>query len=132
VVGFEQGDLAYPLILGSLWNGQAKMPESLMSSIDNGKVKVHGIVSPAGHKVMFYDKHDDAGIMLITADNNVVISLGQGEKELSISCTGAVKIKAGGDLEMKADGALKIEAGKGLDVKAAGKLTLKGAQVGIN
>ena len=132
VVGFEQGDLAHPLILGSLWNGQAKMPESLMSSIDNGKVQVHGIVSPAGHKVMFYDKEDDAGIMLITADERVVISLGQGEKELSITCDGAVKIKSTGDLEMKADGAMKIEAGKGLDLKASGKMTIKGATVGIN
>jgi phage protein D len=132
VVGFEQGDLAHPLILGSLWNGKASMPETLMSSISNGKVQIHGIVSPAGHKVMFYDKEDGAGIMLITADQKVVISLGQGEKELSISCDGAVKISSTGDLEMKADGAMKIEAGKGLDIKATGSVTVKGAKVGIN
>lgn len=132
VVGFEQGDLAHPLILGSLWNGKAPMPESLMSSIKDGKVQIHGIVSPAGHKVMFYDKEDDAGIMLITADQKVVISLGQGEKELSISCEGGVRISASGDLEMKADGAMKIEAGKGLDIKASGNMTIKGAKVGIN
>lgn len=132
VVGFEQGDLAHPLILGSLWNGQAKMPEALVSSIDNGKVQVHGIVSPAGHKVMFYDKDGDAGIMLITADDKIQISLRQGEKELSITCDGAVKINSTGDLEMKADGAIKIEAGKGLDLKATGKMTIKGQQVGIN
>jgi phage protein D/phage baseplate assembly protein gpV len=132
VVGFEQGDLAYPLILGSLWNGQAKMPSSLMSHIDNGKVQVHGIVSPAGHKIMFYDESGDAGIMLITADENVIVKLGQGAKELSISCGSAIKIKATGDLEMKADGSIKIDAAKGLDVTTKGKLTLKGQQVGIN
>lgn len=132
VVAFEQGDLAHPLVLGSLWNGQAKMPGSLMSNIDNGKVLVHGIVSPAGHKVMFYDKEGDAGIMLITADNKIQISLGQSEKELSITCDGAVKISATGDLEMKAGGALKLESGKAMDIKATGKMTLKGASVGIN
>ena len=132
VVGFEQGDLAHPLILGSLWNGKAKMPAALMNSIDNGKVKIHGIVSPAGHKVMFYENDSDAGIMLITSDDKIQISLNEKDGELSISCDGAVKIKSTGDLEMKADGAMKIEAGKGLDLKATGKLTIKGQTVGIN
>jgi len=132
VVAFEQGDLAHPLILGSLWNGQAKMPSQLMTSIDKGKVLIHGIVSPAGHKVMFYDKKDDGGIMLITADQKIVISLGEGENELAIRCDGAIKITADGDLDLTAKGAMKLEAAKGLDVKATGKLTLKGASVGIN
>jgi uncharacterized protein involved in type VI secretion and phage assembly len=132
VVGFEHGDLAYPLILGSLWNGQATMPSVMAGSVDNGKVQVHGIVSPAGHKVMFYDKEDDAGIMLITADKKVTIRLSEGEKELTIETEGAIKIKATGDLEMKADGAMKLESGKGLDIKATGNMTLKGAKVGIN
>jgi len=132
VVGFEQGDLAHPLILGSLWNGQAKMPDALMNNIDKGKVLVHGIASPAGHKVMFYDKEGDAGIMLITADNKIQISLSQADKELSISSEGAISIVAKGDLELKADGAMKITAGKTLDVKAAQAMTLKGQTVGIN
>jgi uncharacterized protein involved in type VI secretion and phage assembly len=132
VVGFEHGDLAYPLVLGSLWNGQAKMPALLMDSIENGKVQIHGIVSPAGHKVMFHDKESDAGIVIVSADRKIEIMLDQSGKALSIYCDGDVKIKSTGDVEMKADGAMKLEAGKGLDIKATGNMTLKGAKVGIN
>ncbi len=132
VVGFEQGDLSHPLILGSLWNGKAKMPAALSNNIENGKVKLHGIASPVGHKLMFYENNDDVGIMLLTSDSKIRLLLDEKLGELSITCEGAVKIKATGDIEMKADGAVKIEAGKGLDIKATGNMTLKGAKVGIN
>jgi uncharacterized protein involved in type VI secretion and phage assembly len=132
VVGFEHGDLAYPLILGSLWNGQAKMPPSLMDTIDKGKVKVHGIVSPAGHKVMFYESDSDAGIMLITSDDKIQISLNEKDGELSITSAGKIEIKSTGDLSMKSDGAMTIEAAKSLDIKTTGNMTLKGTKVGIN
>lgn len=133
VVAFEQGDLTHPLVIGSLWNGQAKMPAGLMDGlVDNGKVMKHGIVSPAGHKIMFYDKKDDAGIMLITSDNKVVIQLSEADGELSITCDGKVTINATGDLALTSKGAMKIEAGKTLDIKATSNLTIKGQKVGIN
>jgi phage protein D len=134
VVAFEQGDLAFPLVIGSLWNGKSKPPSTMMDGlIDNdGKVLRHGIVSPLGHKIMFYDADDDSGIMLTTEDKSVRIVLGQSDARMVIYCDGDVSIKSTGDLEMKADGALKIEATKGLDLKAGMNMTIKGAKVAIN
>ena len=141
VLAFEQGDLGFPLVIGSLWNGKADLPSAFTSGlIDQGKVVRHGIVSPGGHKIMFYDKKDDAGIMIITSDKKYRIVLGESDKRLriysegdvSLETKGKMEFKATGDFELKSDGAIKIEASKSLDIKASGSMTLKGAKVGIN
>jgi Uncharacterized protein conserved in bacteria len=149
VVAFEQGDLGFPLVLGSLWNGQAKPPSQMMSGLsDSGKIIKHAIVSPAGHKIMFYDKDDDSGMMIVTADAKVRIVLGQSDHRMVIYCdgdvkfeaTGKIEMKAGKDFELKADGAIKIEGSKTIDIKAqssmtvqaTGQMTVKGSKIGIN
>lgn len=133
LVAFEHGDLAFPIVIGSLWSGKNKPPSVLTGSVDQGKFQVHGIVSPAGHKVMLYDKDSDAGIMLMTAQKKAHLMLAEGEKTLELYLDGkTLTIRTTGDLELSADGAIKIEAKKGLDLKAQGNVTIKGAKVGIN
>lgn len=132
LVAFEHGDLAFPIVIGSLWSGKNKPPSDITGAVDGGQFQTHGIISPAGNKIVFKDKKSEAGIVLVTADEKIKIELKEGDSELSITCTGAVKLKATGDLEIKADGAVKLEAGTTMDVKAGAKMTLKGATVGIN
>ena len=133
VVAFEHGDIAYPIVVGSLWNGTAPPQPRLMEGLfDKGKVKRHAITSPGGHSLITYDAQGDAGMMLITDDKSIRIILGQSEKRLKLYSDGKVEIEAGGDLELKATGKIKIEAGTTLDIKASGNATLKGAKVAIN
>jgi uncharacterized protein involved in type VI secretion and phage assembly len=134
VVAFEQGDIGHPIVIGSLWNGVAAPPPKMMDGLfDDGKVKRSGLVSPGGHKVMFYDAPDDAGMMLITEDKSVRIVLGQSDRRMHLYCDGKLlKLTSTGDLEIKADGAIKIEAGTTLDLKASQNTTIKGAKVAIN
>ena len=135
VVAFEHGDLAFPLVIGSLWNGQAKLPAKMMDGLvdSDGKVLRHALISPAGHMVVFYDDPDDAGIMIATEDKSVRIVLGESDGRMKIYCDGdTLDIETTGDLSIKADGAIKIEAGKTLDLKANQNATLKGLKVAIN
>ena len=149
VVAFEHGDLNFPLIVGSLWNGKDKMPGKLVSGAsDNGKITRHAIVSPGGHEVVFYDKSDDAGIQITTKDKKYRIVLGSSEKKMVIFAEGDMRIESKGKIEMKstkdfsiaAEGAIKIEGKQSLDIKAQsglniqaqGQVAIKGAKVGVN
>ncbi len=133
VVSFEQGDLAYPVVVGSLWNGQDTPPSNVMDGLfDDGKVKRVALVSRNGHGLVCHDTEDESGVILTTKEGKVRIVLDHKSKELSLICDGDVLISANGDLQLKADGAIKIEAGSTLDLKANGNATLKGAKVAIN
>jgi phage protein D/phage baseplate assembly protein gpV len=149
VVAFEHGDINFPLVVGSLWNGQDKMPNKLVSGAsEDGKITRHALISPGGHQIVFYDKDNDAGIQITTKDKKYRIVLGSSEKKMVIYAEGDVRMETKGKLDMKVDkdfslavnGAVKIEAQKTLDIKAnsnmtvqsSAQLTLKGSKVGIN
>lgn len=125
VVAFVHGDINYPIVVGSLWNGQAKPPVQIMEGLfDGGKVTRTGIVSPGDHKIVTYDAPDDAGIMLITGDTGYRLLLDQSGKRVKLHSEGTLEIHAAGDLAITAGGAIKIEAGA--------NMTIKGAKVAIN
>ncbi|HEY5933080.1 MAG TPA: phage baseplate assembly protein V [Kofleriaceae bacterium] len=52
VVAFDSGDPNMPIILGSVWNGEAKPPEQAKPSAQND---IRTIVSRSGHEITFDD-----------------------------------------------------------------------------
>jgi phage protein D len=149
VVAFEHGDLNFPLVIGSLWNGKDKVPSALANGIsDNGKITRHAIVSPGGHEIVFYDKSDDAGIQITTKDKKYRIVLGSSDKRMVIYAEGDIRFESKGKIEMKsakdfsiaAEGAIKIEGKQTLDLKSSSNMTvqsqaqvtIKGSKVGVN
>ena len=54
LVAFEHGDMAFPYILGSLWNGKDKPPEKN----DDGENNKRFIKSRSGHMIIFDDTED--------------------------------------------------------------------------
>ena len=149
VVAFEHGDINFPLVVGSLWNGKDKMPSKTVSGAsEDGKISRHALISPGGHQIVFYDKDDDAGIQITTKDKKYRIVLGSSEKKMVIYAEGDVRMETKGKLDMKVDkdfslavnGSVKIEAQKSLDIKSSSSMNiqsqasvaLKGSKVGIN
>ena len=101
----------------------------------------HGFASPAGNKIVMYDKKADAGIQLITPEGKVKILMVEGDKtmelnldgkEMTITTTGDMKIHADGELKIDAKKGVKLESNGPIDIKATGNATLKGAKVAIN
>jgi phage protein D/phage baseplate assembly protein gpV len=141
LVAFEHGDVNYPIVIGSLWNDKGKAPAALTGEQENGKFLNHGFASPAGNKIIMYDKKSDAGIQLITPEGKVKIVMTEGDKTMeinldgktmTITTTGDLKIHADGELAMDGKKGVKINSDGGVDIKASGNATLKGAKVSVN
>ena len=136
LVAFEHGDLRFPYVIGSLWNGKDAPP----AKNEDGKNNVRLIKSRSGHvirltdedgkeKIEIVDKSGKNSLTFDTASNTLTI---KADKDIVLSAAnGTIKLDAQ-KLELKSSADAKIEAGAGMDVKASGQMTIKGATVNIN
>jgi uncharacterized protein involved in type VI secretion and phage assembly len=136
LMAFEHGDARFPYVLGALWNGQDKPPESN----DKGENNMRSIKSRSGHvirlddtdgkeKIEITDKSGKNTIVFDTAKNTITIA---SDKDITLSAPqGTIKLDAQ-KVEIKSSTDTGIEAGAGMDVKATGAMNVKGATVNIN
>ncbi len=142
LVAFEHGDMAFPYILGSLWNGKDKPPEKN----DDGENNKRLIKSRSGHMIVFDDTEDKEQLIIqdksgknkITIDcENDAMTI-QVEKDFTIEAKGKVTIKSKDDdmllecknLEIKTQSDCKINAGANCNIQAKTKGEFK-AQSGL-
>ncbi len=136
LVAFDHGDVRFPYVIGSLWNGKQKPPEKN----DDGKNNIRLIKSRSGHTIRLTDEGGKEKIEIIdgsgknsisidTAKNTITVT---SEKDVIISAPqGAIKLAAQ-KIEIKSSADTKIESGAGMDVKASAVMNVKGATVNIN
>ena len=134
LVAFERGDLRFPYIVGSLWNGKDRAPESNA----DGKDDVRQIKTRKGHKLTFNDGSKglvqlelNDGKKLAIDDDGISVDDGKGNSIVIQSSSGSITIQAATELAIKAP-RISIEASGTLDVKAGATLTLRGSLVSIN
>lgn len=126
LVAFEHGDVRFPYVLGSLWNGKDKPP----TNNDDGKNNIREIKSRCGHIIRFDDTDADEKIEVIDKNSNS-ITLKSSDNSITITCNGRMKLHAVG-IEISSDSDVKIQANSTMDVTASATLTVKGATVNIN
>src|SRR6185312_11334219 len=136
LVAFEHGNPETLYVLGGLWNGKDKPPESN----SDGKNNLRTIKSRSGHiirltdtageeKIEIIDKSAKNTIVISSKDNTITISA---DADITVkSASGKLKL-AGNGVEISSQAAVKIEASQSMDLKAASQLTIKGATVNIN
>lgn len=136
LVAFEQGDVRFPYVVGSLWNGKDVPP----AANDDGKNNVRVIKSRSGHVIRLtdqdgkemievIDKSEKNSIRIDTSKNTITITA---DMNIVLSATqGKIKLDAL-EIEVKAGTNVLVEAGAKLDLKATAQATLKGAIVNIN
>jgi uncharacterized protein involved in type VI secretion and phage assembly len=137
VVMFEHGDVRFPFVIGSLWNGKSKAP----ANNDNKTNDVRVIKSRSGHVVKLNDEKgketleiiDGSGknkividtaknTITITAEKDLVLSAPNGKiqltaKSFEATCSDGATLKAtGGDIAVDASGNLKLRGGKRVDI----------------
>jgi phage baseplate assembly protein V len=136
LVAFEHGNPDTPYVLGGLWNGKDKPPESN----SDGKNDRRAIRSRSGNVIRLSDTDGDAKIEIIDSSgkNTIVISA----KDNSITITAASdviiqsnngKLKLSGNgVEITSTSTVKVEASQSMDLKSSGQLNVKGTVVNIN
>lgn len=142
LVAFEHGDINQPLVIGSLWNGVDKPPETN----SDGKNNIRKIRSRSGHEIIFNDDsgagqekieiHTNAGHRIVLDDSigqeKIEIVDKTGSNSIVIdSVQNSIAISASLQLKIKA-AIVEIEADSMLTIKAGAILTLQGSLIKIN
>ena len=136
LVAFEHGQADFPYVLGALWNGQDKPPESN----SDGKNNKRTIKSRSGHlirlddteggeKIEIVDAQGKNSILISTADNTITITA---DADITIRSSGGKLQLSGNGIELTSQAGVKIDAGQNLDLQASAQLNVKGAIVNIN
>jgi uncharacterized protein involved in type VI secretion and phage assembly len=126
LVAFDRGDVRFPYVLGSLWNGKDPSPET--NSDGNNDVRV--IHSRADHKITINDGSQPL-IQIELADGKRV-TLNRDGIELDDKQGNKVTMKSGGgSITIEAASSVSLKAPQ-ISVEASGSLTLKGGVVQIN
>ena len=142
ILGFEQGDIHRPYVLGVLWNGQDKPPIKASDAVGgDGKVNKRILKSRSGHTVTLDDSekkeqvvvksHTGHTVTLDDTNGNELISIVDktGNNKIVIqSKTNAMDIKVDGDLTIEAQGKITLRGVKGVDMSSDQKFTVKGTQ----
>jgi len=133
LVAFVNGDVQYPIIIGSLWNENSLPPENN----DDGKNNIRKIRSRSGHEIVFDDNGEGSTEKLeikSSSGHSIVLDDASGSEKISITDNAGSSIEFDAtQQEIKITGGMdvSIEA-TNITIKASGELVLKGAMVRIN
>ncbi len=136
LVAFEHGNPDTPYVLGGLWNGKDKPPESN----SDGKNNLRTIRSRSGNVIRLTDTDGDTKIEIIDASTKNSIVIRAKDNSITITAEGDVTISSsdgklklsGNGVEITSTSTVKVQARQNAEVTASGQLTLKGQVVNIN
>ena len=81
LVAFNQDNIEHPFIIGFLWNGQDKPPET-----DN---KIRTLVTPGGHSLRFEDA-DGSKKVIVKSSSNMTITLDDSGSSITLQGGGRI------------------------------------------
>ena len=136
LVAFEQGDITRPYIVGALWNGEDKPPQSN----SDGQNNVRLIRSRSGHSVRFDDSAGAEKIEIIDKSGENSVTIDTLSNSISIKSAQDIVIEApkgkislrARNVEVKSTAETNVDAQTSLDLKAGATMTIKGQRVNIN
>jgi uncharacterized protein involved in type VI secretion and phage assembly len=127
ILGFEENDLAQPVVLGALYSSEQALPFSME---DDNPLK--GILTRSGLKLEFDD--ENAQLTLATPANNtivlsddassIVISDQHGN-QITMDASG-IKIKSSNNIELEAPGEIVVNAGVNVEIAAGASFSAQG------
>lgn len=140
LVAFEMGNVNHPYVIGSLWNGEDKPPETH----NDGKNNIRKITTRSGHELIFNDEDGKGQVTIHTgAGHQIVLDDSAGSEKIQItdksgantitldSVANQISIESSMQLKLKSQ-SIEIEADSMMTLKAGAVMTIQGAMVKIN
>ena len=134
LVAFERGDLRFPYVVGSLWNGQDSAPQNN----GDGKNDIRVIHSRADTKITINDKSGSASIQIeiangqrLTLDKDKAELADKNGNKVTMQASGAMTLEAATSITLKAP-QITLDASGTMTVKSGGTMTVQGSLVQIN
>lgn len=136
LVAFEHGLVEFPYVLGGLWNGKDRPPETNADGKNNRRV----IRSRSGHIIRLDDTSGGEKIEIIGTGGASSIVIDAAHNTITISADADVTIQAakgklklsGKGVEITSQAEITLEAAAGMDLKASAQMKLKGTTIDIN
>jgi uncharacterized protein involved in type VI secretion and phage assembly len=129
LVGFENGEVRRPYVLGALWSKVDSPPPH-----DNDVTKNNWrlIVSRSGHTLKFDDTSGSERIEIIDKSKKLKITIDSSSNKIVIESNGDVEVSAPqGAFKVNAQ-SVDIEATGQMKLQATGTMTVQGSIVNIN
>jgi len=125
LVGFEQGSLDRPYVLGGLYNGVDKPSPHDVPLVDgtSGKVNRRSFVSRKGNRVELLDGATKSGVRLASGDKRLEVVLDEMKGQVVISVHGRGGAGALSSVTLT-DRGITLDAGRG-------SVTVKGSSVSV-
>lgn len=126
LVGFEQGSLDRPYVIGGLYNGVDKPSAHDLPLVDGrrGKVNRRSLVSRGGNRLELLDGTARSGVRLASGDERLEVVLDEKRNKIDLFVRGPRGAGVLSSVSLTSTG-ITIDAGKGV-------LTLKGALIKLN
>lgn len=123
LVAFDRGDIDRPFVIGALWNGKDKPPETN----EDGKNNIRKITSRSGHEIIFNDDNEGKKEMIeihTKGGQKIIMDDTQGKEKIETQSKSGHKIVLN-----DASGQEKIEI---IDKTGSNKIVIDSMQKAIN
>jgi len=142
LVAFEHGEINQPYVIGALWNGKDKPPETN----SDGKNNIRKIKSRSGHEIIFNDERTTKKEKIeihTKGKHKIVLDDSSGQEKIEIvdktgsnkikidSMENSIDIESAMKLKIKSNN-VEIEGTASLTLKSSSVLTIQGSIVKIN
>ncbi len=131
LVSFDHGDIEQPYVLGGLWNGKDKPPETNQTGKNDKRV----IKSRSGHLIVLDDTQGTEKVAIQTkAGHKIVLDDSPGSSSIQIEDKSGNRISidsSQNSIAITSQTKISLEA-QMIEVKAGASLELKGGVVRIN